>query len=68
MKICHIHIKFLAVPSAQIYRILPKFICSSNYLQNSKIADSAILSYICGKQLVFGIHIMQHDKINKLEN
>lgn len=49
MKIHHITLKLFAVASAQTDWILPQFICPSNYLQNLKSADSAILSYQCEK-------------------
>ena len=49
MKIHHITLKLFTVASAQTDWILPQFICPSNYLQNLKSADSAILSYQCEK-------------------
>ena len=56
LKVHHILMKFFTITPAQTNWILPQFICSGNYLHNLKIEDSDILSCICNKQLVPGMH------------
>lgn len=60
MKILHIPMKLFTITSAQINWILPQLISSFNNLQNSKIVDSGILSYICNKQLVLHSWHLSH--------
>lgn len=64
MKIYHILTKLFAVASAQTDWILPQFICPSNYLQNLKSADSAILVVNIGEIPYITDFIPQMPKIS----